>query len=88
MKTALTSGRTDQRERRVAGISGCLAIALIGDGNSPFLVYIAVTVWGLTFGGAATLLQTASADVAQAMLATAWNSAIAGGGIVGGVLLI
>jgi predicted MFS family arabinose efflux permease len=51
-------------------------------------------VWGLTFGGAATLLQTAiaaaggeSADIAQSMLVTAWNLAIGGGGIVGGILL-
>ena len=47
-----------------------------------------------TFGGAATLLQTAvaqaggkSADVAQSMLVTAWNLAIGGGGIIGGILL-
>lgn len=57
-------------------------------------VYMAVAVWGLSFGGAATLFQTAiarnaghAADVAQSMLVTAWNLAIAGGGIVGGILL-
>jgi len=51
-------------------------------------------VWGLAFGGAATLLQTAcakagerGADVAQAMLVTTWNLGIAGGGLMGGVLL-
>ncbi|MEQ9940666.1 MFS transporter, partial [Pectobacterium aroidearum] len=51
-------------------------------------------VWGLAFGGAATLFQTAivrtageGADVAQSMLVTVWNMAIAGGGIIGGVLL-
>jgi predicted MFS family arabinose efflux permease len=45
-------------------------------------------------GGAATLLQTASAeaagksaDVAQAMLVTTWNAAISGGGIIGGILI-
>lgn len=49
---------------------------------------------GLAFGGAATLFQTAlarsagdAADIAQSMLVTAWNAAIASGGIVGGVLL-
>lgn len=48
----------------------------------------------MSFGGAATLFQTAiartagdAADVAQSMLVTAWNLAIAGGGIVGGILL-
>lgn len=62
--------------------------------DAPALVYAAVAVWGLAFGGAATLLQTAiahtageAADVAQSMLVTAWNMAIAGGGIVGGLLL-
>lgn len=45
----------------------------------------------MTFGGAATLLQTALADaagdVAQSMCVTVWNCAITGGGIVGGFLL-
>jgi predicted MFS family arabinose efflux permease len=63
-------------------------------GDSPVVVYVAVAAWGLAFGGAATLFQTAiakaaadTADVAQSMLVTAWNVAIAGGGIAGGILL-
>lgn len=62
--------------------------------DMPAAVYMAVAVWGLSFGGAATLFQTAiarnagdTADVAQSMLVTAWNLAIAGGGIIGGILL-
>ncbi len=73
---------------------GLSALALGGAGDAPAMVYAAVAVWGLAFGGAATLFQTAiaktagdAADVAQSMLVTAWNMAIAGGGIVGGVLL-
>jgi predicted MFS family arabinose efflux permease len=61
---------------------------------SPVVVCAGVAVWGLTFGGAATLLQTAladaagdGADVALSMNVVAWNSAIAGGGVVGGILL-
>jgi predicted MFS family arabinose efflux permease len=61
---------------------------------SPLVIFLAVAAWGLSFGGAATQLQTASADaagegmdVAQAMVTTSWNLAIAGGGLVGGVLL-
>lgn len=57
-------------------------------------IYIGVFIWGLTFGGAATLLQTAladsageGADVALSMNVVVWNSAIAGGGLLGGVLL-
>ncbi|WP_346082376.1 MFS transporter [Gibbsiella dentisursi] len=70
------------------------ALALGVAGNKPAIVYAAVALWGLAFGGAATLFQTAlaktagdAADVAQSMLVTAWNVAIAGGGIVGGILL-
>ncbi|MEE4662595.1 MFS transporter [Pseudomonas alliivorans] len=62
--------------------------------GSALAIYIGVFIWGLTFGGAATLLQTAladsaaeGADVALSMNVVVWNSAIAGGGIVGGVLL-
>lgn len=77
----------------VAAFAG-VAVILLVDGTSPSVVVAAVAVWGLTFGGAATLIQTASADaagegadVAQAMVTTAWNTAIAGGGLVGGLLL-
>ncbi|MBX4139261.1 MFS transporter [Pseudomonas rhodesiae] len=63
-------------------------------GNVPQVIYLGVAVWGLSFGGAATLLQTAladaagdGADVALSLNVVAWNSAIAGSGVVGGVLL-
>ena len=63
-------------------------------GNVPEVIYFGVAVWGLSFGGAATLLQTAladaagdGADVALSLNVVAWNSAIAGSGVVGGVLL-
>ncbi|MGE8438270.1 MAG: MFS transporter [Pseudomonas palmensis] len=62
--------------------------------GAPLLVYFSVALWGLSFGGAGTLLQTASADaagegadVAQSMIVTVWNLAIAVAGLVGGVLL-
>ncbi|MFS0871955.1 MFS transporter [Paenibacillus xylanilyticus] len=62
--------------------------------HQPTVIIMGVVAWGLTFGGAATLLQTAiaqaggkSADIAQSMLVTAWNLGIGGGGIVGAVLL-
>jgi predicted MFS family arabinose efflux permease len=62
--------------------------------GAPLLVHLGVVAWGLTFGGAPTLLQTALADVAgeatdvaQSMLVTIFNLAVAGGGIVGGLLL-
>ncbi|GKV91315.1 MFS transporter [Pectobacterium carotovorum] len=73
----------------------CLSVlALCVAGDVLAVVYAAVAVWGLAFGGAATLFQTAlvrmaegGTDVAQSMLVTAWNMGIAGGGIIGGVLL-
>lgn len=73
---------------------GLSALVLGVASTEPFVVYAAVGAWGLAFGGAATLFQTAlaraaddAADVAQSMLVTVWNTAIAGGAIVGGVLL-
>lgn len=72
-----------------------LAAAALGLwGGTTAVVYGAAAVWGLAYGGAATLFQTASArtageaaDVAQSMIVTAWNLAIAGGGLLGGLLL-
>lgn len=77
----------------IAGFA--LASTALGIGmNQPVIIMLGIAVWGLTFGGAATLLQTAiaqaggkSADIAQSMLVTAWNVAIGGGGIIGGFLL-
>ncbi len=73
---------------------GLSAAALWIWGDVPTVIYGASAVWGLAFGGCATLFQTASAktagpaaDLAQSMLVTTWNAAIAGGGLVGGVLL-
>ena len=71
-----------------------LATLALGQASS-WLMYLSIALWGLTYGGAPTLLQTACADaageggdVAQSMLVTVWNSAIALGGIVGGALLV
>jgi predicted MFS family arabinose efflux permease len=62
--------------------------------GAPLAIYGAALIWGLAFGGSATLFQTASAraagpaaDVAQAMIVTAWNIAIFGGAVMGGVIL-
>ncbi len=92
-------GRLVERHLRSA-VLACLAtffivsLLFIWLATVPAAVYIGVAVWGLTFGGAATLLQTAladtagdGADVALSMNVVAWNSVIAGGGILGGVLL-
>ncbi|MBT2373220.1 MFS transporter [Pseudomonas fluorescens] len=70
----------------------CLAFGFLAE--VPEVIYIGVAIWGLSFGGAATLLQTAladaagdGADVALSLNVVAWNSAIAASGVVGGILL-
>ncbi|MGU1831998.1 MFS transporter, partial [Pseudomonas aeruginosa] len=63
-------------------------------GYSPQMVYLSVMTWGFAFGGFATITQTAlsrfagdSVDVAQSVYTTGWNTAVASGGVVGGLLL-
>lgn len=70
------------------------SIALGAWRESPGVIYFATAVWGLAFGAMPSLLQTASAktakeaaDTAQSMLVTLWNVGIAGGGLLGGLLL-
>lgn len=88
----------DRWLRRLALISlavfSLTALVLAMAASSPWVVYGCMAVWGLSFGGSATLLLTAAADsagenvdVVQAMLTTSWNVAIAGGGLFGGLLL-
>ena len=52
------------------------------------LPVVAVIVWGIAFGGAPVLLQTALADragentnTAQSVFVTVFNAAVAGGGL-------
>ncbi|MFF4382456.1 MFS transporter [Kitasatospora sp. NPDC001547] len=87
------------RRLRQLTIGGALLVALtaavlaVWSGSAP-PVYVAALFWGLGWGGAPTLLQTAlgdaggeRADAAQAVLVTLWNAAMAGGGVVGGLVL-
>ncbi|MBD0690584.1 MFS transporter [Streptomyces sp. CBMA123] len=76
----------------VAAAALTLAAALLGTASWP--VYAAATIWGLGFGGVATLLQTAvadaadtAADLAQSLLVTCWNLGIAAAASAGGLLL-
>ncbi|MGW5875409.1 MFS transporter [Nocardiopsis terrae] len=72
-----------------------VAVTLLGAfSDAPAPVYAAAALWGLGWGGVPTLLQTAVADAggeaaetAQAVLVTLWNVAMAGGGVVGGMIL-
>jgi predicted MFS family arabinose efflux permease len=76
----------------IAFLASALAIALFPHALS--VLAVALAVWGLGFGATPTLLQTALsrnagewADVAQSLLVTGWNLALALGGIVGGAVL-
>nr|WP_244657781.1 MFS transporter [Pseudomonas fluorescens] len=84
------------RKTVLASLVAFAAVTLVFGfvGSLPQVIYLGVAVWGLSFGGAATLLQTAladaageGADVALSLNVVAWNSAIAASGVVGGVLL-
>lgn len=93
------TGRLVDRHLRQAVLASLATFALVAllfglYAESPEVVYVGVFVWGLTFGGAATLLQTAladaagsGADVAMSMNVVIWNSAIAAAGLSGGLLL-
>lgn len=93
------TGKIIDNHLRKAVLLSLLIFALVSvifglDAKNPTIIYIGIAVWGLTFGGAATLLQTAlanaageHADVALSMNVVTWNSAIALGGITGGLLL-
>ncbi|MER6301376.1 MFS transporter [Kitasatospora sp. NPDC001539] len=94
----LTGVHIHRRLRRLT-IGGALLVALTAGllglwSHSAPLVHLAALLWGLGWGGAPTLLQTAvgdaggeRADAAQAMLVTLWNAAMAGGGVLGGLVL-
>lgn len=100
---ALTSiavvGALADRILRTLILSGLISFAigttvLTITGSSPVAFVAAVVLWGLSFGGAAPLLQTAladasgpDADVANSILTTAANTAIFLGSALGGVLL-
>jgi predicted MFS family arabinose efflux permease len=72
-------------------VAGALLLAF--PASLPVTI-VAIALWGVAFGGAATQLQTAvgdaageSVDVANAMLTTAFNLAIFGGGAIGALLV-
>ncbi|KAF1014196.1 MAG: sugar efflux transporter [Stenotrophomonas maltophilia] len=79
-----------------ASVVGFLLAAtlLLGWPAHPAVLLGATVLWGLAYGGTATLFQTALArragaatDLGQSMLVTGWNLAIAVGGVLGGLLL-
>ncbi|HFF9491941.1 MFS transporter [Serratia marcescens] len=71
-----------------------VALAFGVNGLPAGAVYVGMAAWGLSFGGAPTLLQTSladaageHADLAQSLLVTFFNLAFAVSGALGGILL-
>ena len=93
------TGRLVERHLRATVLASLAAFLLTAvmlglASHIPAVIYLGMLVWGLSFGGAATLLQTAladtagsGADVALSMNVVAWNGAIAAAGVAGGTLL-
>ncbi|MFD5247336.1 MFS transporter [Amycolatopsis sp. NPDC058340] len=88
----------DSRPRAVllsCSIVTAAAILLMGVSDGVHgLVLAAAGLWGLGFGGAPTAFQAVTAllagptaDAAQSLTIAAWNGAVAGGALVGGLLL-
>jgi predicted MFS family arabinose efflux permease len=91
----ITGALVDKKLRQLTIASSGLfliAAALLAVlSDNKVIVYGAMVLWGLGWGGVTTLLQTAVTDAGgdrgQALLVTTWNSFMAGGGAVGGILL-
>lgn len=69
------------------------AVGLAAAKGSSAVLLMSVALWGVSFGGASPLLNTAAADIAGddadtvlAMVTTFWNVSIAGGSVAGALL--
>ncbi|MFI5966892.1 MFS transporter [Streptomyces asoensis] len=89
----------DRRPRAtlLGALTLCAAVmlALAGYADLPGVLLGSVALWGVAFGGAPTLIQTAlvdasgpdACDVATSLQTTVYNAGIAGGSLLGGVVL-
>jgi predicted MFS family arabinose efflux permease len=92
----VVTGALVDRRLRVLTIGGA-ALFLVAAGiltvfaSNPVMLFLAVVLWGLGWGGVPTVMQTAGNDAggdrAQALLVTTWNTSMAGGGALGGIML-
>ncbi|MFF7651108.1 MFS transporter [Streptomyces sp. NPDC007983] len=88
----------DRALRRLTLVSVALfavsGVVFLGARGSTVAGVLAIVLWGIAFGGAATHLQTAmgeaageNGDVANALLTTSFNLAIFAGGALGAVIV-
>ncbi|MFS8201504.1 MFS transporter [Streptomyces sp. CWNU-52B] len=95
----LTGALIDRHPRwSLLGALAVFAAAMLALGawaGQAVVLLVAVALWGVAFGGAPTLIQTAlvnasgtaSADVATSLLTTVYNAGIAVGSLTGGLVL-
>lgn len=95
----LTGALVDRHLRTtlLGALALCVAVMLVLGvyAGTPVLLLGAVALWGIAFGGAPTLIQTAlvdasgpeHADVATSLQTTVYNAGIAAGSLTGGVVL-
>ncbi|MEV2195265.1 MFS transporter [Streptomyces phaeochromogenes] len=95
----MTGLRIDGHPRRtLLGALALLASAMLALGTYAghgAVLLVSVALWGMAFGGAPTLIQTAlvdasgpaNADVATSLQATVYNAGIAAGSLTGGLIL-
>lgn len=95
----LTGLLIDRHPRRtLLGALALLASAMLALGTYAghgVVLLVSVALWGVAFGGAPTLIQTAlvdasgpaNADVATSLQATVYNAGIAAGSLTGGLIL-
>lgn len=95
----ITGVLVDRRPRAaLLGALGLCAVVMLTLGlaaGAPGVLPVSVALWGLAFGGAPTLIQTAlvdvsgpeRADVATSLQTTVYNAGIAVGSLTGGVVL-
>jgi len=77
------------------GLCATVMLALGLAAEVPGVLLVSVALWGVAFGGAPTLIQTAlvdasgpaRADVATSLQTTVYNAGIAAGSLTGGVVL-
>ncbi|WP_328744555.1 MFS transporter [Streptomyces sp. NBC_00285] len=91
----LVDGRLRAALLGALGLCAAVMLALGLAAEVPGILLISVGLWGLAFGGAPTLIQTAlvdasgpeRADVATSLQTTVYNAGIAAGSLTGGVVL-
>lgn len=79
----------------ISMIIGALSLFIIGvAGDFTLILYISIGIWGYSFGGLPSLLQTATIGTARgayelgsSMTVTVYNIGVFSGGILGGLIL-